>query len=181
MSLSTITQNLVSKYVMIPVGVVVGLASYFLSPSISTKTSYKTANPTAITTQAKGLENIVVKAGVQEACAYEEGNFDNLVPDLEGYEKIVEWPKDVDKNGDDESYIRVFENADGDRIFKYTHGKNGEVWCWAKLHHDKNVNDLENNYFIAKKKANGSFDIRGDIEEDIPVPNYVKNNNQIKK
>ena len=116
-----------------------------------------------------------------QAHAYKEGNYDHLKPSLEGYGQINERPKDVDKDGYNESYLRVFENADGDRVFKYTKGKNGKVWCWAKLHHDKNVNDLENNYFIAKKKANGSFDIRGDIEEDIPVPNYVKNNNQIKK
>ena len=132
--------------------------------------------------QAQGLEKLVVKAGVPEACAYEEGNFDHLAPTYnkdtnvvtlngEEYRYAGNGELDKDEDGVKETLIKGFihRNDSNKRITMYI--TDGETWGWGVFgdcqarHEPSDVN-----YSISDFDGKPGYDRHFDTIEDFPLP-----------
>ena len=91
-------------------------------------------------------------------------------PDLEGFNQHDERAADGDGDGQNETTLGQYLNANGDSIVSFT--SNGRVWAWSL---DTRDNELgPENYVIRDSDCDGTFDEVYGLDDEFHVPECVK-------
>jgi hypothetical protein len=88
-------------------------------------------------------------------------------PDLKGYTQTHEEDGDGDGDGVNETHIRHYSNAAGDKVFSMT--TRGSIWAWS-LQGEAAADGAQTNYVILDTDCDGRFDKRLSLDEEFHVP-----------
>ena len=120
------------------------------------------------------LTAIVVGATLMGFSAYakEIGNFKR--PSLKGYSFDKVFYMDMNEDGTNDTKIEIYKNNNGDKVLKsYKKGTN-EIWSWGLDSTNDNNSNIQKNYIVVDTDGDGSFDTKYKLEEEIPLPSWVK-------
>ena len=91
-------------------------------------------------------------------------------PDLEGFNLHDERDADGDDDGNNETRLGQYLNANGDSIVSFT--SNGRVWAWSLDTRDSDIGPK--NYVIRDSDCDGTFDEVYGLDDEFHVPDCLK-------
>ncbi len=91
-------------------------------------------------------------------------------PDLEGFNLHDERDADGDDDGENETRLDQYLNANGDSIVSFT--SNGQIWAWSLNTRDSDIGSQ--NYVIRDSDCDGTFDEVYGLDDEFHVPDCVK-------